>query len=219
MKHYVVKGPNKVRNKIVSIEGAKNCCLPLMASSVLFDDPVTFTNVPLVKDVVTMSNLLTTTLDSKVEISEKRKSITITNKKPNKIIIPHKLTSTMRASCLLLGSLLGKYPKKRILVAQPGGCALGTRGIDFHISGFRALGADCFLKNGYINISAKKGLTSNTYKFPQVSVTGTSNVIFAAVLSNGTSVIKGISIEPEVIDVINWLNKCGAKIKRLKNEK
>ena len=213
MKHYVIKGPNRVRNKIVSIEGAKNNCLPLMASSVLFDDPVTFTNVPLVKDVITMCNLLTA-LNSQVIISEKKKSITIINKKKHKLVVGYKLVSTMRSGCLLMGSLLGKYQKKNISVAQGGGCSLGTRGIDFHISGFKALGADSVLKKGYINISAKKGLVGNKFKFPKVSVTGTSNLIFAAVLAKGTSsVIRNISIEPEVLDVINWLNKCGAKIK------
>ena len=111
MKHYVIKGPNRVRNKITSTEGAKNNCLPLMASSVLFDDPVTFTNVPLVKDVITMCNLLTA-LNSQVIISEKKKSITIINKKRHKLVVPYKLVSTMRAGCLLMGSLLGKYQKK-----------------------------------------------------------------------------------------------------------
>ena len=212
MKHYVIKGPNRVRDKIVSIEGAKNSCLPLMASSVLFDDPVTFTNVPLVKDVITMCNLLTA-LNSQVIISEKKKSITIINKKRHKLVVPYKLVSTMRAGCLLMGSLLGKYQKKKILVAQGGGCAIGIRANNFHISGFKALGADSILKKGYINISAKKGLIGSNFKFPKVSVTGTSNLLFAAVLAEGTSVFRNISIEPEVLDVINWLNKCGAKIK------
>ena len=213
MKHYVIKGPNRVRNKIVSIEGAKNSCLPLMASSVLFDDPVTFTNVPLVKDVITICNLIPA-LNIQVIISEKKKSITIINKKRHKLVVPYKLVSTMRAGCLLMGSLLGKYQKKKILVAQGGGCAIGIRANNFHISGFKALGADSILKKGYINISAKKGLIGNKFKFPKVSVTGTSNLLFAAVLAKGTSsVLRNISIEPEVLDVINWLNKCGAKIK------
>ena len=213
MKEYVIKGPNKgIRDKIVNIEGAKNSCLPLMASSVLFEDPVTFINVPLVKDVITMCNLLTA-LGSKVEISKKKKSITIINKKKHKLVVPYKLVSTMRAGCLLMGSLLGKYQKKNIVVAQGGGCAIGMRAINFHISGFKALGANSVLKKGYINISAKKGLIGNKFKFKSVTVTGTSNLIYAGVLARGTSVLQNISIEPEVLDVINWLNKCGAKIK------
>ena len=212
MKRYAIKGPNKGVRGTVNIEGAKNSCLPLMASSILFENPITFKNVPLVKDVMTMCNLLTA-LGSKVEISEKKKSITIINNKTHKLVVPYKLVSTMRAGCLLMGSLLGKYQKKKILVAQGGGCALGTRGIDFHISGFKALGADSVLKKGYINISAKKGLVGNKFKFPKVTVTGTSNLIMASVLAKGKSILKNVSIEPEVIDLINFLKKCGAKIK------
>ena len=212
MKRYVIKGPNKGVRGTVNIEGAKNSCLSLMASSILFENPITFKNVPLVKDVMTMCNLLTA-LGSKVEISEKKKSITIINNKTHKLVVPYKLVSTMRAGCLLMGSLLGKYQKKKILVAQGGGCALGTRGIDFHISGFKALGADSVLKKGYINISAKKGLVGNKFKFPKVTVTGTSNLIMASVLAKGKSILKNVSIEPEVIDLINFLKKCGAKIK------
>ena len=212
MKRYAIKGPNKGVRGTVNIEGAKNSCLPLMASSILFENPITFKNVPLVKDVMTMCNLLTA-LGSKVEISEKKKSITIINNKTHKLVVPYKLVSTMRAGCLLMGSLLGKYQKKNILVAQGGGCALGTRGIDFHISGFKALGADSVLKKGYINISAKKGLVGNKFKFPKVTVTGTSNLIMASVLAKGKSILKNVSIEPEVIDLINFLKKCGAKIK------
>ena len=212
MKRYVIKGPNKGVRGTVNIEGAKNSCLSLMASSILFENPITFKNVPLVKDVMTMCNLLTA-LGSKVEISEKKKSITIINNKTHKLVVPYKLVSTMRAGCLLMGSLLGKYQKKKILVAQGGGCALGTRGIDFHISGFKALGAHSVLKKGYINISAKKGLVGNKFKFPKVTVTGTSNLIMASVLAKGKSILKNVSIEPEVIDLINFLKKCGAKIK------
>jgi len=212
MKRYAIKGPNKGVRGTVNIEGAKNSCLSLMASSILFENPITFKNVPLVKDVMTMCNLLTA-LGSKVEISEKKKSITIINNKTHKLVVPYKLVSTMRAGCLLMGSLLGKYQKKKILVAQGGGCALGTRGIDFHISGFKALGAHSVLKKGYINISAKKGLVGNKFKFPKVTVTGTSNLIMASVLAKGKSILKNVSIEPEVIDLINFLKKCGAKIK------
>ena len=213
MKEYVIKGPNKGIRGTVNIEGAKNSCLPLMASSVLFEGKVTFTNVPLVKDVETMCKLLTA-LNSQVIISEKEKLVTIINKKSHKFVVPYKLVSTMRSGCLLMGSLLGKYQKQSIYVAKSGGCSLGTRGIDFHIAGFKALGAESVLKKGgYINISAKKGLVGNKYRFPKVSVTGSSNLIMASVLAKGISVLRNISIEPEVLDLINWLNKCGSKIK------
>ena len=213
MKQYLIKGPNKGALGSVDIEGAKNSCLVLMASSVLFEGKVTFTNVPLVSDVLTMIKLLTA-INSKVIISEKKKSVTIINKKKHKLTIDHSLVSTMRSGCLLMGSLLGKYQKKNIYVAKPGGCSLGIRGIDFHIAGFKALGAKSVLKRGgYVNISTKKGLIGNEYKFPKISCTGTSNLIMASVLAKGTSVLRNISIEPENVDFINWLNKCGAKIK------
>ena len=161
MKQYLIKGPNKGVSGTIVIEGAKISCLVLMASSVLFEGKVTFTNVPLVSDVLTMIKLLTA-INSKVIISEKKKSVTIINKKKHKLTIDHNLVSTMRSGCLLMGSLLGKYQKKNIYVAKPGGCSLGIRGIDFHIAGFKALGAKSVLKRGgYVNISTKKGLIGN----------------------------------------------------------
>jgi len=212
MLKYVIKGPTKSVRGSVNIEGAKNSCLPLLASSILFQDTVTLTNIPLVKDVLTMCNLLET-LGSKVEISEKNKSIKVTNKKKHKFIVPYKLISTMRAGVLLMGALLGRYPNNQISVATPGGCSLGDRNWRWHISGFKCLGAKHNLKKGYTNLSAKKGLIGNTYKFPKVSVTGTSNLIMASVFARGVSYLINVSREPEVLDLINWLNKSGAQIR------
>ena len=140
MQEYIIKGSNKGVRGSVDISGAKNSCLPLLASSILFEDTVTFKNIPLTTDVLTMAKLLET-LGSKVEISEKNKSIKIINKKKHKLIVPYTLTSTMRSSVLTMGALLGRYQKKKILVAQSGGCSLGDRNINFHISGFERLGA------------------------------------------------------------------------------
>ena len=212
MLKYVIKGPTKGVMSSVEIEGSKNSCLPLLASSILFQDMVKLTNVPLVKDVLTMCNLLEA-LGSKVEISEKNKSIKIINKKKHKLIVPYKLVSTMRAGVLTMGALLGRYQKNQIIVAQSGGCSLGDRNINFHISGFKRLGAKYSLKKGYINISAKRGLIGNVFKFPKVSVTGTSNLIMASVFAKGVSYLKNISREPEVLDLINWMNKSGAQIR------
>jgi len=212
MQEYIIKGSNKGVRGSVDISGAKNSCLPLLASSILFEDTVTFKNIPLTTDVLTMAKLLET-LGSKVEISEKNKSIKIINKKKHKLIVPYTLTSTMRSSVLTMGALLGRYQKKKILVAQSGGCSLGDRNINFHISGFKRLGAKYSLKKGYINISAKRGLIGNVFKFPKVSVTGTSNLIMASVFAKGVSYLKNVSREPEVLDLINWMNKSGAQIK------
>ena len=160
MKQYLIKGPNKWVRGTIEFDGSKNSCLPLLASSILFEDSIVLTNVPLVKDVLTMCNLLEE-LGAKVEISEKNKTIKITNKKKHKLVVPYKLISTMRAGALLMGALLGKYPKNKIFCAASGGCSLGARPTNFHIAGFKSLGAKYNLKNGYTILSAKNGLIGN----------------------------------------------------------
>ena len=214
MKRFIIKGPNKAIKGEVEISGAKNACLPLMAASILFKNKVILKNVPFVKDVITMKDLLVS-LGSKVEFSESSKTITITNKKKHKLVVPYKLVSTMRAGVLTMGSLLGRYQKERIKVALGGGCALGVRDTSWHLAGFKSLGADNDLDKGYVNISSKKGLKGGKYMFTKVTVTGTSNLIMASVLGKGTHFIKNISIEPEVMDLIYFLNNSGADIKFL----
>jgi len=121
----------------------------------------------------------------------------------------------MRAGVLTMGPLLARYPQRKIKVALGGGCALGVRDTNWHLAGFKSLGASNNLDKGYVNISTKKGLIGSTYKFPKVTVTGTSNLIMASVFAKGTHYIKNISIEPEVIDLINFLNNSGTDIKFL----
>ena len=210
MEKFLIKGPTLkgVRGSLIC-SGAKNAALPLMASSILFDGTVTLKNIPFVNDVKTMSTLLSS-LGSKVELFEKKKIIKITNKKKHKLVVPFKLISTMRAGVLVMGSLLGKYNK--CSTAMSGGCSLGDRGIGFHLEGFKKLNCQYKLRKGYINIIAKNGIKGNTYKFPKVSVTGTSNLIMASVLGNGKTTLKNISIEPEVLDVIKFLRNGGAQI-------
>ena len=210
MEKFLIKGPTSkgVRGSL-ECSGAKNSALPLMASSILFDGTVILKNIPFVNDVKTMAALLTA-LGSKVETFEKKKIIKITNKKKHKLIVPYKLISTMRAGVLTMGALLGKYNK--CSTAMSGGCSLGDRGIGFHLDGFKKLNCKYNLRNGYINIIAKNGIKGNIYKFPKVSVTGTSNLIMASVLANGTTILKNVSIEPEVIDLIKFLKSGGAQI-------
>ena len=119
----------------------------------------------------------------------------------------------MRAGVLTMGPLLARYPKCKIKVALGGGCALGIRDTSWHLSGFKSLGADNSLKKGYVNISSKNVLKGNIFKFPRVTVTGSSNLIMASVFIKGEHIIKNISIEPEVKDLINFLNNSGAQIK------
>ena len=212
MKRFIITGPSKAVNGIVNISGAKNSCLPLMAASILFKKEVILRNVPLVQDVLTMKDLLIA-LGSKVKILEKKKIMIITNKKDHKLTVPYNLVSTMRAGVLTMGSLLGRYSKKKIRVAQGGGCALGIRDTSWHLDGFKSLGAEHVLEKGYVKISSKNGLIGKSYKFPKITVTGTSNLIMSSVFVRGSHVLKNISLEPEVIDLIKFLNNSGAKIK------
>ncbi len=212
MKRFIITGPSKAVNGIVNISGAKNSCLPLMAASILFKKEVILRNVPLVQDVLTMKDLLIS-LGSKVKILEKKKVMIITNKKDHKLTVPYNLVSTMRAGVLTMGSLLGRYPKKNIRVAQGGGCALGIRDTSWHLEGFKSLGAEHILEKGYVKISSKNGLVGKSYKFPKITVTGTSNLIMSSVFVKGSHVLKNISLEPEVTDLIKFLNNSGANIK------
>jgi len=183
-----------------------------MAASILFKKEVILRNVPLVQDVLTMKDLLIS-LGSKVKILEKKKIIIIANRKDHKLTVPYNLVSTMRAGVLTMGSLLGRYPKKKIRVAQGGGCALGIRDTSWHLEGFKSLGAEHILEKGYVTISSKSGLTGKSYKFPKITVTGTSNLIMSSVFVRGSHILKNISLEPEVIDLIKFLNSSGANIK------
>ena len=212
MKRFIITGTSKAVNGTVNISGAKNSCLPLMAASILFKKEVILTNVPLVQDVLTMKDLLIA-LGSKVKILEKKKIMIITNKKDHKLTVPYNLVSTMRAGVLTMGSLLGRYSQKKIRVAQGGGCALGIRDTSWHLDGFKSLGAEHVLEKGYVKISSKNGLIGKSYKFPKITVTGTSNLIMSSVFVRGSHVLKNISLEPEVIDLIKFLNNSGANIK------
>ncbi len=214
MRRFIIKGPNKDIRGEVNISGAKNCCLPLMAASILFKNKVILKNVPFVKDVYTMKDLLVS-LGAKVDFSESKKMMTITNKKNHKLLVPYNLVSTMRAGVLTMGPLLARYPQKKIKVALGGGCALGIRDTNWHLAGFRSLGAKNNLDKGYVNISTTKGLIGSKYKFPKITVTGTSNLIMASIFTKGSHYIKNISIEPEVIELIKFLNQSGADIKFL----
>ena len=212
MNKFLINGPNKAIKGELNVSGAKNACLPLMAASILFKKKVILRNVPFVKDVLTMKDLLIS-LGSKVEIIKEKKIIKITNNKKHKLTVPYNLVSTMRAGVLTMGPLLARYPKKKIKVALGGGCALGIRDTSWHLSGFKNLGAENTLNKGYVNISSKNGLKGNIFKFPKVTVTGSSNLIMASVFIKGEHIIKNVSIEPEVKDLIKFLNNSGARIK------
>ena len=210
MQKLEITGGKKISGTI-TISGSKNATLPILASTILTNKKVTINNVPLVKDVETMAELLST-LGSTVKFDKKRKKIEILNKKPLKTFAPYHFLKTMRAGVLVLGPLLAKY--KVAKVSLPGGCAIGSRPIDIHLDALKKMGASIKIKDGYIIASAKKNLKGCTIKFPKISVGATENILIAACFAKGETKLKNCALEPEVDDLINFLKKLGCKISR-----
>ena len=177
MEKLLIKGKKNLSGSI-SISGSKNATLPILAATILNDKTTKLKNVPLVKDVFTMLELLIS-IGLKIKIDKKTNSLKISNlKKTPNTVASYKLVKTMRAGILVLGPLLAKYKKAK--VSLPGGCAIGTRPVDIHLFALKKLGANIKIKNGYIHASAKNGLKGNTIKFPSISVGATENAILAA---------------------------------------
>ncbi len=202
----------QVINGTIQISGAKNSALPLLAASILSDDGLSLTNVPPLSDVKTMLTLLNklgiennVIKDNDFSISVNSKTDSISN-----FTAPYDIVKKMRASILVLGPLLTRFGQCR--VSLPGGCAIGVRPIDLHLKGLEALGADIELKDGYVCAQAKMGLKGGEFEFPIVTVTGTENLMMAATLANGYTILKNVAKEPEIVDLANCLNKMGAKI-------
>ena len=208
MQKLIIKGKKKLSGKI-SISGSKNATLPILAASILATN-VKIKNIPLVKDIFTMIELLKF-IGLKTKLNKKKNFIEIYNKDKNiNTLAPYKLVKTMRAGVLVLGSLLGKYNKAK--VSLPGGCAIGTRPVDLHLFALKKLGARIKIKDGYILAEAKNGLKGTIIKFPSISVGATENALIAAVKARGTTILKNCAIEPEIKDLISFLEKMGAKI-------
>ena len=211
MQKLSIKGKNKLNGTIL-ISGSKNATLPILAASILAKK-VRLTNVPFVKDIFTMLELLKF-IGIKVKINNRNKKRYIelkNNEKSINTLAPYKLVKTMRAGVLVLGSLLTKYKKAK--VSLPGGCAIGTRPVDLHLFALKKLGAKIKIKNGYIIAEAKKGLIGSKINFPSISVGATENALLAAYGAQGETVMSNCAIEPEVIDLIEFLKKLGCKIK------
>lgn len=192
----------------VNISGAKNSVLPILAATILVKQPVTIHNVPHLRDVTTMLDLLNC-MGVSFTLGE-RMCIEVDTSTLNRVEAPYELVSTMRASILVLGPLLGRYGTAR--VSLPGGCAIGTRPVDMHIQGLEALGAQCQLVDGFIEATAPNGLHGADITFDKISVTATENVMMAAVLAQGETVLRNCATEPEVVDLANFLRKTGAQI-------
>lgn len=206
MDKIVIKGGKPLFGK-VEISGAKNAVLPILAATLLTSGKNEIQSVPHVRDVTTMIRLIEE-LGGKTD-SHKNNKLVLDTSGVNNPEAPYDLVSTMRASCLVLGPLLARLGHAR--VSLPGGCAIGARPIDLHIKGLEAMGAEVRLENGYISASVKK-LRGARFYFDTVSVTGTANLMMAASLAEGETILENSAKEPEVIFLAEALNKSGAKI-------
>ena len=209
MQRLLIKGKNKI-NGTINISGSKNASLPILAASILTKKLV-LKNIPLVKDIFTMIDLLRF-IGIKCQISKKKNLIKINNLKKNlNTVAPYKLVKTMRAGILVLGPLLAKFGKAKI--SLPGGCAIGSRPVDLHLMALKKLGARIKIKNGYIIAKSSGNLKGTNITFPKISVGATENAILAAFYAEGITTLNNCAIEPEVKDLIKFLNKIGGKIK------
>ena len=207
MKKIVIEGGYKLRGSI-NISGSKNASLPILAATLLIDQKIILENVPIVKDILTMANLLET-LGKKIKINKNRIEITSTNKK--NYFAKYELVKTMRAGILVIGPLLAKFNNAK--VSLPGGCAIGARPVDIHLDFLSKSGYENKVLKGYV-VSKEKVLNKKvSYTFKKISVGATETAILNSCLSTREVLLKNIAIEPEVIDLINFLNDSGANIK------
>lgn len=207
MDKLLIKGGIRLEGE-VSISGAKNSALPILAGTLLATEPVTIGNVPHLKDVTTTITLLqsigaTATFDDKLNVE-------VDASNPTRLVAPYELVKTMRASILVLGPLLSRFGEAD--VSLPGGCAIGARPVNLHVQGLQAMGAEVVVENGYIRARAKR-LHGAHIVFDTVTVTGTENLLMAAVLAQGETVLENAAREPEVADLARFLNCMGARIR------
>ena len=207
MQKLEVFGVNKLKGQI-KISGSKNASLPILAATLLSTKKTTLKNLPRVRDIETMLSLLQS-LGSKIK-NNKDQTI-IDNSKQKKKFASYSLVKTMRAGILVLGPLLAKFGYAK--VSLPGGCAIGTRPIDIHLKALSKLGVKYKINQGYVIANAPKGLKGNNIRFSKVSVGATENLIIAASQARGTTKLLNCAIEPEIKDLVNFLNKMGCKIK------
>tara|TARA_B110000116_G_scaffold211427_1_gene187275 strand:- start:530 stop:1783 length:1254 start_codon:yes stop_codon:yes gene_type:complete len=207
MKKLEVFGVAKLKGQI-KIAGSKNASLPILAATLLSNKKISLTNVPKVKDIETMI-LLLKSLGSTIEYS--KKITIIKNSKKVKTFASYNLVKTMRAGILVLGPLLAKFGKAK--VSLPGGCAIGTRPVDIHLRALSKLGVKYKIIQGYVHANSPKGLIGANIKFSKISVGATENLIIAACLAKGKTILSNCAIEPEIKDLVNFLNKMGCNIK------
>ena len=207
MQKLEVLGANKLKGQI-KISGSKNASLPILASTLLSNKKIYLDNLPKVKDIETMINLLKS-LGSKIQL--KGKKIVIDNSKQKKKFASYNLVKTMRAGILVLGPLLAKFGNAK--VSLPGGCAIGTRPVDIHLKALSKLGVRYKIIQGYVYATAPKGLIGSKINFSKISVGATENLIIAANFAKGVTILNNCAIEPEIKDLVNFLIKMGCNIK------
>ena len=209
MDKIVIKGGNKLTGE-VKVEGAKNAVLPILTASLLASDkPSKLVNVPALSDVETINNVLTT-LNADVTYKKDENAVVVDATKTLNEEAPYEYGSKMRASILVMGPLLARLG--HAIVALPGGCAIGSRPIEQHIKGFEALGAEIHLENGNIYANAKDGLKGTSIHLDFPSVGATQNIIMAASLAKGKTLIENAAKEPEIVDLANYINEMGGRI-------
>lgn len=209
MEKLIVKGGNRLVGA-VKTSGAKNAVLPIIAASILGTTPSHLDEVPMLEDVHTISEVLKC-LGLSVECSPEKNVLDIDSTEITSYEAPYELVRTMRASFLVMGPMLARIGKARI--SMPGGCAIGARPIDIHLKGFEALGVKIEQGHGYIEASAPEGLKGTSIYFDFPSVGATENIMMAASLAEGTTILENAAEEPEIVDLANYLNKMGAKIR------
>jgi UDP-N-acetylglucosamine 1-carboxyvinyltransferase len=207
MKKLEVFGAAKLKGQI-KVSGSKNASLPILAATLLSTKKISLTNLPRVKDIETMI-LLLKSLGSIVEYD--KKNLIIKNNKQIKTFAPYSLVKTMRAGILVLGPLLAKFGKAK--VSLPGGCAIGTRPVDIHLKALSKLGIKYKIIQGYVHANAPKGLIGASIKFSKISVGATENLIIAACLAKGKTILSNCAVEPEIKDLVNFLIKMGCNIR------
>ncbi|MFT4960314.1 MAG: UDP-N-acetylglucosamine 1-carboxyvinyltransferase [Paracoccaceae bacterium] len=208
MDSILVTGNGPLRGQI-PIAGAKNACLTLMPATLLSEEPLTLTNAPRLSDIATMSELLGS-LGAEVTQLQDGKVLALSSHNINNHTADYDIVRKMRASILVLGPMLAR--DGHAIVSLPGGCAIGARPVDLHLRALEALGAELELKDGYVHAKAPGGLKGGTIDFPLVSVGATENVLMAATLAKGTTVINNAAREPEIVDLAECLRKMGAQI-------
>jgi UDP-N-acetylglucosamine 1-carboxyvinyltransferase len=210
MDKFLIRGGKALRGT-VAISGAKNSALPVMAAALLTSEKVTLHNIPKVRDLITMSKLLAF-MDARVSVTEMPASdYVIEAPNLNHAEAPYELVKTMRASILTLGPLMARVGVAR--VSLPGGCAIGARPVDLHLKALEQMGAEITTSHGYIEARAPKGrLKGARIVFEKITVTGTENILMAAALADGETVLENAAREPEVTDLVAMLRKMGAEI-------